>query len=104
MNDLELNQITAARIIEKTIVELQFGDGYVGRLDLAPALWGPVFESLRDADYFRQFRIEDSTIRWPNEADFCPDVLRFWCEAGGVKTAEETDRYFSRKLSQRAAS
>src|SRR4051812_32088846 len=104
MNDFGLNQITAARVVENNVVELQFGDGYVGLIDLTPALWGPVFEPLRDADYFHQFRIEDGTMRWPNDADFCPDVLRFWCEAGGVKTTEETDAHFIRQLSHRAAS
>ena len=81
-----------------------FSDGYVGRLDLAPALWGPVFEPLNNVDYFRQFRLEDDTIRWPNDADFCPDVLRFWCEAGGIQSRDRTDDHFAEQVTQRAAS
>ena len=75
-------------------LELTFGDGYVGRVALKELLWGPVFEPLKDADYFRHVKIEDDTIRWPNEADFCPDVLRCWCEAGRILSQEETDACF----------
>jgi hypothetical protein len=77
------------------IIELQFSDGFVGRIDLRPALWGAVFVPLQDPTYFRQLRIEDDTIRWPSGADFCPDVLRYWCEAGGVRSQEETDAHFA---------
>jgi hypothetical protein len=104
MNLPEINRITAATVIGDCAVELQFGDGYTGRLDLAPALWGPVFGPLTNSDYFRQFRLEDDTIRWPNDADFCPDVLRYWCEAGGVQGQEETDAHFAQELTGRRAS
>ena len=104
MNVPEINRITAARFLREYAIELQFSDGYVGQLDLTPALWGPVFGSLTNPDYFRQFRLEDDTIRWPNDADFCPDVLRYWCEAGGVRSQEETDAHFAQQLAARAAS
>lgn len=104
MNAPELNRVSSARIIEQHELEIRFSDGYVGRLDLSPALWGPIFELLKNPDYFRQFRIEDDTIRWPNDADFCPDVLRYWCEAGGVRSQDETDSHFARQLNEPAAS
>ena len=104
MNVSEINRITAARIIEGSIIEIQFADGYAGRLDMTPALWGPVFQPLRDPDYFRQFRLEDDTIRWPNDADFCPDVLRYWCEKGSVQSQEDTDAYFAHQIIDRVAS
>ncbi|MGD2108903.1 MAG: DUF2442 domain-containing protein [Phycisphaerae bacterium] len=36
-----------------------------------------VFGPLKDADYFRQVRVNPDvgTIVWPNGADLCPDVL-----------------------------
>ena len=89
------SRITQARVVGDSSIELQFGDGFVGCIDLSPALWGPVFEPLKAPDFFRQFRIEDDTIRWPNDADFCPDVLRFWCEAGGVRSQAEMDAHFA---------
>ncbi len=94
-NRTELNRVVAARLLHNYWIELQFSDKYVGRIDLRPQLWGPVFGPLANPDLFRQFKIEDDTIRWPSGADFCPEVLRFWCEAGGVKSQEETDRYFA---------
>jgi Protein of unknown function (DUF2442) len=104
MNVLELNRVIAARAIENHMLEIRFSDGYVGKLNLAPALWGPIFEPLKNEEYFRQFRIEDDTIRWPNNADFCPDVLRYWSESGSVQSQEETDSHFARQLTEPAAS
>lgn len=98
------NRITAARVMANYVLELQFDDGFTNRIDLSPALWGSVFEPLKDLAYFRQVRIEDDTIRWPNDADFCPDVLRYWCEADGVRSREETDAHFEQKPAAPAAS
>jgi hypothetical protein len=92
---MEANRITSARVVASHTLELHFGDGLVGRIDLKPALWGTVFEPLLDESYFAQFRLEDDTVRWPNDADFCPDVLRYWCEVGGVRTQAETDAHFA---------
>jgi hypothetical protein len=92
-----INHVKAARVVTEHVVELHFADGFVGRLDLSPALWGPVFEPLKNDEYFLQMRVEDGTIRWPNDADFCPDVLRFWCEAGGVQSQQDTDAHFSQQ-------
>ena len=91
-----VNRIASARVVEGHRIELTFSDGYTGQIDLSPALWGPVFDALKDAAYFRQVRVEDDTIRWPNDADFFPDVLRYWCEAGGVRSSDETDSHFAR--------
>lgn len=49
--------------------ELDFHDRIVGR--------GGVFTALEDVNYFKQVVVdkEIGTIVWPNEVDFCPDVL-----------------------------
>jgi len=38
---------------------------------------GGVFRPLQDMDFFRQVRVdrEAGTLVWPNDVDFCPDVL-----------------------------
>jgi hypothetical protein len=100
----EINRITQARILHGHTLELEFGDGYVGRLDLTPALWGPVFEPLLEPANFSQFCLEDDTVRWSNDADFCPDVLRYWCEAGGVQSQDRTDAHFAQLATRLAAS
>lgn len=103
MKSSEINQITGARVVGDHELEIQFSDGFLGRLELRPALWGPIFEPLLNPGYFSQFRLEDGAIRWPNDADFCPDVLRYWCEAGGVKSQEETDMHFASNVSNASA-
>ena len=59
------------------VVEFTFTDGSTRQIDLDLYLWGPVFERVRDLDYFRQFKVnrESGTIVWPNGADIDPDVL-----------------------------
>lgn len=59
-------------------VHLRFADGLAADVDLSYLLdYGPVFEPLRDVEYFRKLRIEEggSTIEWPNEADIAPETL-----------------------------
>jgi hypothetical protein len=95
-----MNRVAATRVLADHTLELQFDDGFVGRLDLTPILWGPAFEPLKDPKFFRQVRAEDGTIRWPNDADLCPNVLRYWCEAGGVKSQEDTEAYFEKHVTE----
>jgi hypothetical protein len=104
MNANDINRITAAQVVGDHTVELTFSDGFVGRVCLAPRLSGPVFGPLADPSYFCQLQLADDTIRWPIDADFCPDVLRYWCELSNVVSQEETDAYFMQSIAERAAS
>ncbi len=90
----EIIGVTAARWVRDYVIEFQFNDGFSRELDLQSQLWGPVFTPLADLDTFKNFRVEDNTIRWSNGADFCPDVLRYWCEVGEIRSQGETDRHF----------
>jgi len=60
-------------------LELIFTDGTTGELDFKQRVVGRggVFQPLEDIDFFRQVQVdpEAGTIGWPNEVDFCPDVL-----------------------------
>lgn len=56
-------------------VHLVFNDGTEGTADFEGWLEGPVFEPIRDVDYFRCFFIEAGTIVWPNGAGIAPDTL-----------------------------
>ena len=69
--------IVEARYVTGHTVWLRFEDGTQGEIDLAADLWGPVFEPLRDPDYFKQVRLNPDigTIVWPNGADFSPEFL-----------------------------
>jgi hypothetical protein len=71
-------------------LRLTFADGLVNEIDLATKLAGvvgPVFEPLRDPEYFVQVRVDPElgTIVWPNGADLAPDALH--ARAVGVSKA-----------------
>lgn len=71
-------RVSSVQPVDDFVVRLSFTDGTVRDVDLAPFLWGPVFEPLReDPELFRQVRVdyELGTIVWPNDADLDPDVL-----------------------------
>ncbi|MGH9897174.1 MAG: DUF2442 domain-containing protein [bacterium] len=56
-------------------IHLAFNDGTEGTVDFEEWLEGPVFEPLRDPDYFKRFFLEAGTIGWPNGADIAPETL-----------------------------
>ncbi|HEX8525078.1 MAG TPA: DUF2442 domain-containing protein [Tepidisphaeraceae bacterium] len=60
-------------------LELTFDDGLVAVVDFAKDILDRhgVFEPLHDLGYFRQAYVhsESGTLTWPNDVDYCPDVL-----------------------------
>ena len=68
--------VTKARHIAEHRVEVSFNDGTSAELDLSGSLDGPIFEPLRNVEYFRAFSIIGHTLAWPNGADFAPEYLR----------------------------
>ena len=56
---------------------VEFNDGAAGVVDLADALWGPMFEPLKDMDRFRRFEVSKvlHTLVWDNGADLAPEYL-----------------------------
>lgn len=54
---------------------LTFNDNTKKIVDLEPYLDKGIFLLLRNPDYFKMVRVIGHTLVWPNEADFCPDVL-----------------------------
>ena len=87
-------QVTRCDVAGPTRVRLKFRDGWAGVLDIGPALHGPIFGDLRQPARFREVAVQDGTLVWPNGADICPDVLRYWCEIGRVCSQEELDAHF----------
>jgi hypothetical protein len=68
--------VVEARYVRDYVVWLHFSDGAAGEVDLAGQLDGPVFEPLREIEYFKRFSIVLHTLAWPNGADFAPEFLR----------------------------
>ena len=56
-------------------LKLTFRNKDMKIVDLKNELWGPMFEPLQDIEYFKRVKTDGYTIFWPNETDFCPDLL-----------------------------
>ena len=58
-------------------LKVHFDNGESKVVDLLPHIDGPIFEPLKDLDFFRSFYVNHDidTIVWPNNADFSPDFL-----------------------------
>jgi|ERR1017187_917147 hypothetical protein len=91
----KLPRITGLEFLGDYRVRLAFSDGFAGALDLRPILAGELFQPLKDPAFFRQAAIQHGTLIWPNDADLCPDVLRYWCEIGRVCSQTELDAAFT---------
>lgn len=52
-----------------------FNDGSENTIDFARWLDGPVFEPLRDVDFFKRVFVDGGTVVWPNGADIAPETL-----------------------------
>jgi hypothetical protein len=83
-------RIKKVRHIEAYRLELTFTNGETAELDFRNRVVGRggVFGPLEDTDYFKQVKVDSEigTLVWPNEVDFCPDVL--YSEATGKPLPE----------------
>jgi len=71
-------ELVQAEYVSGYKLRVRFNSGEAGIVDLSDALWGPVFEPLRQVALFKRFRLSPvlHTIAWDNEADFAPEYLR----------------------------
>ncbi len=71
-------EVVAAKYLKGYRIYVAFNTGEQGEVDLEEALWGPVFEPLRDTEQFKRFEISPvaRTITWENAADLAPEFLR----------------------------
>lgn len=74
-----LPNVWQAWYLEDFDVELEFSDGRRGVANLATALYGPMFEPLKDPHVFARLRVDEElgTVVWPNGADLAPEYLYF---------------------------
>lgn len=70
-------EVLSATYVDGYRLRVSFSNGDSGIVDLSDALWGPVFEPLRDPAAFRRFRVSEvfRTVCWDNGADFAPEFL-----------------------------
>ena len=59
-------------------VKFTFSDGAAGVVNITDALWGPVFEPLKDMERFKRLGVSDvlHTLAWEDGPDLAPEYLR----------------------------
>lgn len=93
--DLSSYRLVAVVPLVGTTVQLSFADGAEYVLDLGPdlrGLSGPLVDSLWREVIFRQAKVEAGSLVFPTGLDYGGDVLRLWCEAGGVQDERTTSK------------
>ena len=70
-------RVKKAEYVKDYKIKLLFSDGITKIVDFKTFLKDAknLFLPLLDLEYFKRFSVDDTTICWPNEVDFCPDVL-----------------------------
>ena len=70
-------EVTSAEYVEGHKIRVSFNTGQSGIVDLKDALWGPIFEPIKDPKVFKRFTVSKTlhTICWDNDADFAPEFL-----------------------------
>lgn len=91
----DMNDIVKIEYRSEYTFRVQFDDGLAGDVDLSGFLNGPVFEPLKDINFFKQAGIDGGTISWPNGADVAPETVYALLEAPVSKVAEEPPEYGS---------
>jgi len=69
--------VREAKYLHDYTIKLRFNDGAEGEIDLKNELDGEVFETLKDIDKFKKFKVDPDieTIVWENGADLAPEFL-----------------------------
>ena len=88
-------RLVAVAPVECAMVKLSFADGAEFELDLGPdlrGLSGPLVDPLWQEEIFRQVKVDAGALVFPTGLDYGGDVLRLWCEAGGVQDERTTSK------------
>ncbi len=71
-----MNKIVSVQALDGYRLDLRFGDGTRGVVDLSGLAGRGVFELWNDEAQFRNVRIgEAGELAWGNSIDLCPDAL-----------------------------
>lgn len=71
-----MHRVIRVEILSSYRLFVEFEDGVKGEVDLFDRLFGPIFEPLKDAEFFSQASVDEfGAICWPNGADLAPDAL-----------------------------
>lgn len=68
-------RVKAVTATDNYKLELLFTNGEQAVYDCSQLLDFGVFRELQNIRYFKQARVLDGTVVWPNDQDICPDTL-----------------------------
>ena len=72
----DMNAVEHIEYRHAYIYNVVFDDGLAADIDFEIYLArGPIFEALKDIEYFKKATIGGGTISWPNGADVAPESL-----------------------------
>lgn len=71
----KLPSIIRISYLEAYTIKVTFDNNLEKLIDYAPFIKNGVSGALRDSSYFRQGKIEDGYLVWPNGYDCCPQLL-----------------------------
>lgn len=70
-------RVLNVQVVDATHLMIGFSNGEKKLFDVTPYMQKGIFRQFNDYTYFKQVRVLDGTIVWPNEQDFCPDTLYY---------------------------
>ena len=70
-----LPQVVKAEYRGDYRIRLAFNDGTEKTVDFQRWLEGPIFDPLKENQYFQRFFLDGGTVGWPNGADIAPETL-----------------------------
>lgn len=70
-----IQDIISFEILPEYQIKVVFANGKKGIFDVKPYLDKGIFTELKDYGYFRNARIEYSTITWTHGQDFSPKTI-----------------------------
>lgn len=70
-------KINKIEIEKDYILNIEFNDGKIKKVDLSPYLSKGIFTQLKDKNYFRLVKNHQYFISWPNNQELSSDTLYY---------------------------
>jgi hypothetical protein len=91
-----LPRVKSVSYLDGYRLKLRFTNKKEGIIDFRQRIVGRggVFKPLEDIEFFKQVVVdkESGTLIWPNEVDFCPDVLYQLAVSNTTPAVQATDK------------